>query len=344
MPLDWSMQDTLACLGHFGWIPPEKRTQAQQDAHAAAVARLPKLGNVNPDLVKTLNDLPKGAKVMLTDFWKQKDVVADIGKPFTGFGQRTGSCVGVSNGNAETTVLCVQRTIAAKPTKAAVAFWGWNYGRCRFKEGDRGPGEGAVDSVMGDVDVEGFLQIGDPGLPGFAWNEDGLWIEGGSQTELKWSYLPDGSALVSQYKDMAAKRAGMTRVTLNSPEEEAAAILNGYAVLTGCSMFVGHGSIRGSGENAYVRGKYDGSGGHSTCRLGVWNHPDDGMLIAYSNQWPTNTYPKDPAGLGRCCVWISLDDEKTMLSRYGGGGGETMLLSHVPGVPAQPSVLDWSRA
>lgn len=324
----------------LGWIEPKDRTPAQQRAHEDAMNALPRLGAVNPGLVLTLSDLPKGAKVMLTDFWKMPGVVQDLGgKPFTGFGQKTGSCVGVSEGNAVTTELCVQSTLTDGATKAEVCFWPFPYGRCRYNEGDRGQGEGAVDSVMGDTLVkEGWFAVTEPGLPGFAWDDDGLWIEGGSGTEYKWS---DGGAIGQQWKDLAAKRKGMTKVVVNSVEEEMAAIINGYAVLTGCSQYVGGGKIVGSGDTAYVRGRYDGSGGHSTCRLGVWNHPSDGFLIAYSNQWPTSTYPKDPAGLGRCCVWVPQEEEEKMLHNFGGNDGETMLLSHVPGVPAQPKVLDW---
>jgi hypothetical protein len=338
MPLPANMAALLSSLSHFGWIPPAKRTQAQQDAHQRAIAALPRLSDVNPDLVKTLGDLPKGGKVMLTDFWKHPDVVADIGKPFTGFGQKTGSCVGVSEGNVVSTALFVQRVTSPTPTKAEVCFWPYPYGRTRYNEGDRGQGEGAVDSVMGDTLVkEGWFAITEAGLPGFTWDDNGLWIEGGGQTELQWS---DGARIEQKWKDLAAKRSGMHKVILNSPEEMAAAIINGYPVLTGCSMYTGHGSVVGSGDTAFVQGHYDGSGGHSTGRLGVYNHADKGLQILYSNQWDTSTYPKDPAGAGRCCTWIPLDGESTMLGRYGGGDGETMALSAVPGMPANPAVLD----
>lgn len=322
----------------LGWIEPKDRTPAQRRAHEDAMNRMRRLNRVNPGLVLTLSDLPKGAKVILTDFWKAPQPVADLGKPFTGFGQKTGSCVGVSEGNAVTTVLCVQSTLTEGATKAEVCFWPFPYGRCRYNEGDRGQGEGAIDSVMGDTLVkEGWFAITEPGLPGFNWDADGLWIEGGGSTELKWS---DGGRIDQKWKDLAAKRAGMTKVGINSVEEEMAAIINGYCVLTGCSDYVGNGSVVGSGDTAYVKGHYDGRGGHSTCRVAVWNHPNDGYLIGYSNQWPTSTYPKDPAGLGRCCVWVPQSEEEKMLRSLGGDGGETMLLSHVPGVPAQPKVLD----
>jgi hypothetical protein len=72
----------------------------------------------------------------------------------------------------------------------------------------------------------------------------------------------------------------------------------------------------------------------------VWNHPNDGRLFLYSNQWPTSTYPKDPAGAGRCCVWIPESEMTKLFTQYGGDNGETVALSHLNYFPAQPSVLD----
>lgn len=326
--------------GPLGLILPRDRTDAQNEAHERAMKTFPRFGNLPSaaDLLAAI-DVPVGTKVMLTDFWKDPLVVADLGRAFTGFGQKTGSCVGVSEGDAGTTISCVQRTIADNPTVAEVWFWPFAYGMTRMNEGDRGQGEGAVDSVMGQTLVEGgFFPIGQPGLPGFTMSDDGYWIEGGSNTELIWS---DGARIDPKWRTLAAQRKGMTKVIINRVEEEIAGILNGYAVLTGCSEFVGNGSVVGSGANAYVKGHFDGRGGHSTCRLGAWLHPNDGWLLGYSNQWNTNTYPKDPAGLGRCCVWIPIAEEEKSLNRFGGDGGETMLLSHAPGVPAQPKVLSY---
>lgn len=326
----------------LGLILPADRTPEQNAAHDLAMASLPRFAALPSadDLLKTL-DIPKGTKVMLTDFWKTPEVIADIGREFTGFGQKTGSCVGVSEGNSGTTVSCVQRMIADAPTKAQVWFWPFPYGRTRANEGDRGQGEGAVDSIMGETLVkEGFFDITQPGLPQFTMSADGYWIVGGSRTELQWS---DGARIEQKWRDLAANNAGMTKVIVNTVEQEMAGIINGYPVLTGCSRYVGHGQIVGEGVNAYVRGRFDGNGGHSTSRLAVWNHPTDGLLIGYSNQWDTSTYPKDPAGLGRCCVWIPQAEEEKQLNNFGGNNGETMLLSHAPGVPLQPKVMDWSE-
>lgn len=319
----------------LGFITPSQRTRAQANAADAARASMPRFS------MAPVGELPLGTKIMLTDFWKAPEVVADIGKEFTGFGQKTGSCVGVSEGNAVTTLLCVQRMIADAPRKASVVFWPFPYGRTRSNEGDRGQGEGAVDSVMGETLVkEGFFDITQPGLPGFRWDADGLWIEGGSQTEYQWS---DGNAIAQKWKDIARPQAGMVKAIVSDTMGVRTAIANGYPILDGCDNFVGNGRIVGSGNEARVVGKYDSYGGHSTCFLGVWRLMDGSYWYLYSNQWPTNTYPKDPAGGGRCTVWLP-ESEVDKLFRTGGDKGETMALSHAPAFPVQvDKIIDWTK-
>lgn len=280
---------------------------------------------------------PKGTKVLLTDFWKDPLVVADLGQPFAGFGQYTGSCVGVSEGNAVVTATCVQRVIGENPTKASLIWWPFPYGRTRYNEGDRGQGEGAVDSVMGDTLVkEGFFPADAPGLPKFTrTGADGWWLS--KTIEYQWS---DGGRIDQKWRDLAKPQAGLTKTVLNTVEDIFASVINGYPVLDGCNYYCGHGSIQGSGNDACVVGTYDGQGGHSTCFLGYWNHPTLGPMALYSNQWDTSTYPKDPAGGGRCCVWMTVKTIATLF-RAGGDRGETMSLSNVPGQPAQPEILNY---
>jgi hypothetical protein len=314
----------------LGLILPQDRTPEQQEAHERAMANLPRFS-------MQYNEPPGPKKVILTDAWKHPDCVADMGLEFTGFGQYTGSCVGVSEGNAGTTVSCIQRLVADTPTKAFIFFWPFPYGRCRANGGSSGQGEGADDAVMGDTLVnEGFFDIMQPGLPNFKTGPDGFWLAGGKSVELQWS---DGTRIAQNWRDLAKPNAGMTKTILNSVADIRASILNGYPVLDGCDNYVGSGHVKGDGANAYVVGHYDTQGGHSTCFLGVWDHPNDGPLYLYSNQWPTQTYPKDPAGGGRCTVWLP-ESEVAKLFRTGGSGGQTMALSHTKGMPAQPKVLE----
>jgi hypothetical protein len=312
----------------LGWIPPRDRTPEQNNAHAAAM-RIVRAGHGLQAV-----SLAPGEKLMLTDSWKDPSVVAELGFVFTGFRQLTGSCVGVSEGNWITTLACIQSKLTVGAHKPFVCFWPFPYGRTRYNEGDRGQGEGAIDSVMGEViSREGYFDIAQPGLPQFN-TSDGFALT--SNQELQWS--DGGSALVTKWASLAAQHVG-AKATCNSTDDIWNAIGNGYPVIDGCDNYIGNGSIVGTGADAYVRGHYDGRGGHSTCILGIWQHPNDGRLFLYSNQWSGSTYPKDPAGAGRCCVWTT-EAEMHKLFQTGGNGGETMALSHVDWFPAQPKILD----
>lgn len=316
--------------GPLGWIEPNDRTSEQNAGHTDALSKM--INFALPD--------PSGGspvKVMLTDFWKDPDVIADVGYEFTGFHQLTGSCVGASEGNGLFTLGAVQRKLSDNPTVAFVPWWLFPYGRTRYNEGDRGQGEGAVDSIMGQTLIkEGVFSANEQGLPQFS-KDDGLYLT--NSLEMQWS--DGGSATVTKWASVAKQFPLGSCASIYDTASIKAAVLNGYPVLDGCSYYVGTGHIASGGGSSYVVGKYDGRGGHSTCILGYWDHPNDGPLYLYSNQWPTSTYPKDPAGAGRCCVWLP-EVEMAKLFKNGGGNGETMVMSHLSYLPAQPKVLDWS--
>jgi hypothetical protein len=315
----------------LGWIRPQDRTPDQHAAHAAALAAMPRFA-----LAPVATAGP--VKVVLTDFWKDPEVIADVGFEFTGFHQLTGSCVGASAGNAIFTLAAIQRKLSANPTKAFCPWWPFSYGRTRTNEGDRGQGEGAVDSVMGQTLIrEGVFSCTEQGLPQFD-HSDGLTLT--SRLEYEWS---DGASSTVTHWQAAAKVHPLgAAATLNTSQDVKTAILNGYPVLDGCDNYMGNGRVASGGGTPYTTAKYDGRGGHSTCFLGYWDHPNDGPLYLYSNQWPSSTYPKDPAGAGRCCAWTP-ESEVDKLFRTGGGDGETMALSHLNWFPAQPEILDWSQ-
>jgi hypothetical protein len=313
-----------------GSIRPEDRTPEQQDAHAKAVSKRVSFGLL-------FKEIPVGTKIILTDFWKDPEVIADVGFEFTRFHQLTGSCVGASTGNAIFTLAAVQRNLSEGATKAFLPWWPYDYGRCRYKEGDRGQGEGAVDSVMGEVLKEGVLPYDPATMPAFK-TDDGFYLT--EKIELQWS---DGAKIPSNLIETAKKFPVGAVATAEDPQTIATGIVNGFPCLNGCSMFIQAGKIKGSGKDAYVVGRYDGRGGHSTCFLGVWHHPNDGLLFLYSNQWPGQTYPKDPAGGGPCCVWTPESEVLKGFRNYGMGNGECMLLSHLNYFPAQPELMEWKK-
>lgn len=308
----------------LGWIEPALRTKEQHDAVAVAQSRFTNFALARPAL-------PKGTKIILSDFWTKPEVIADCGGvTFTGFHQLTGSCVGVSDGDAVFTLSAVQRMLSTNPTKAFIPWWPTSYGRSRALAGFRGQGEGSIDSIMGKV----MIDEGVDDTPQHAFDTaDGFVIP--SSVEMAWS---DGNSSLVTSRIPATKQfplGGMAPIY--DTDGIAASIINGYPILDGCNNYVGHGSI----VNGRVQGRYDARGGHSTTVLGYWEHENDGPLYLYHNQWPGSTYPKDPAGGPRCSVWLP-EVEMAKLFRNGGSGGETMSLSHLNYHPAQPKVLDWS--
>src|SRR5262245_61333306 len=127
----------------LGFIEPPNRTQLQADASQRAFQGM-RMHGLAP---VTLNP---GEKVMLSSFLDNPDVIADMGMKFPGFRQITGSCVGVTEGEITALRSAIQRVIGDQKTKAFVPWWPYAYGRTRYNEGDRNPGEGAVSSVMGE--------------------------------------------------------------------------------------------------------------------------------------------------------------------------------------------------
>lgn len=316
--------------GPLGWISPRDRTQAQQDAHERCTLASPKFAL--PPV-----QLAKGDKIILTKAWSDPQVIADVGLEFNGFYQFTGSCVGVSAGNCVFTLSALQRLFSVNATKAFIPFWPYDYGMTRMDEGDRGQGEGAVDSVMAARIMKGVLDSAESGLPKYNRTSDGMQLN--KSTEMIWS---NGAAIDAKWAPLAAKFPLGSATPLSDVEQIAQSIIGGNPVLDGCDNFCRSGTIKGSGDTTYVSGRYDGHGGHSTCFLGVWEHPNDGRLFLYSNQWPTQTYPADPAGGGRCTVWLP-ESEVTKLFRTGGSNGETVGLSHLAGLAIQPAILDWMQ-
>lgn len=318
----------------LGWIPPEERDPETQHAHEDIMNACPRFALARPSL-------PKGTKIILNDFLRKPEVVADIGEIFTGFRQLTGSCVGVSEGDSIAVLSAVQRMLSDSPTKAMVPWWAFPYGRSRFKSGMRSKGEGSVTSIMGAVvRDEGCFAINEPGfnLPVQFDKSDG-WAIPAAQ-EMNWS---DGDeTLVTQYLNLAKQFPVGGMSPLEDIDGVAASIINGYPVENGCNYYVGNGQIVDGGGTPYVRGSYNGRGGHATVYSAYWEHPSAGPLYGYWNQWNASTYPKDPGGLHRCMVWV-IEAEARRLFQLGGNGGETMSWSHLNYHPAQPKVLDWAQ-
>jgi hypothetical protein len=313
----------------LGFIELEKRTPRQLDAHMRALATMRPLAQQ----ALPVPELAKGERVCLYDSWSNPAVASDVGFVFPRFHQLTGSCVGAGGGQALFTLIAVQRLLAVNPTKAFIPFWPFDYGRCRYNEGDRGQGEGAMGSSFAETIVrEGVISASEPGLPVFK-NQDGLVLT--NALEMAWS---DGaSSTVTKYMDAARIHLVGAAATCKTPQDIKAGILNGYPSSFACNNYIGKASIVGSGSDACLVGRWDGSGGHQQSIHAFWEHPNLGPLYFALNNWAGNTYTKDPAGGPICGCWVK-EADVTAAMRL---SSEVFAYSNLNWFPAQPAVLDW---
>lgn len=311
---------------NLGFITPNERTKAQEQAHNEIVSKMPKFAIAAPEVAGPVN-------VRLFDFWKNADVVADVGFVFPRFHQLTGSCVGAGGGQALFSLIAVQRCIADSPTKAFLPFWPFNYGRSRYYMGDRSPGEGSMGSTFAkSLKEDGVISASEQGLPQFK-NADGLVLT--ESLEMQWS---DGDSItVTKWEDLAHQHPLGTAAEVRSVEEIRAAIINGYPVTFACNNYIGNASVQGSGADAAVVGRWDGSGGHQQSIHAVWDNPTLGTLYWAQNNWPGSSYPADPAGGPVCGCWVKERDVTAALRL----DSEVFALSHLNWFPAQPKVLHW---
>lgn len=319
-----------------GWIPPSQRNLMQQQAHAAAIAVMPKFA-------LGASDIPTGPlDIRLFKAWSNPSVVADCGGiTFNRFHQLTGSCVGAGGGNALFTLIAMQRLLTAGATKAFIPWWPHPYGQSRSLAGMRGRGEGS----MGSTFFAALKQYGVPdakeataqGIAGFR-QADGLTLT--SQEEMDWS--DGGSALVKSFNDEAIRRPLGSGIEVKDVVQIRAALANGSPLTFACDRYIGRASVKGSGPNAAVVGSWDSNGGHQQSLHAVWDNPDLGPLYWAQNNWPSSTYPTDPAGGPVCGCWV-LEAKVTEALRY---ESEVFALSHLEGgvvvQPDVPSVLDWA--
>jgi hypothetical protein len=311
----------------LGFITPAERTQQQHDAHAAALAQMPRFALAAPT--------PGPVNVRLFEKWSDPDVVADVGFVFPRFHQLTGSCVGAGGGQALFTLIAVQRCLSEGATKAFLPFWPFDYGRCRFNEGDRGQGEGAMGSSFAEtVAKEGVIDATTAGLPAFQ-NDDGLVLT--NKLEMQWS---DGaSSTVTKWLEAARVHPVGTSAEMRSMDDVDAALINGYPVTWACDNYIGHASVQG-GSTPCVVGYWDGRGGHQQSVHAVWDHPSIGRLYWVQNNWPGDTYPTDPAGGPTCGCWVTRAKAESAMRSL---NAEVYALSHLNWFPAQPKVLDWYK-
>jgi hypothetical protein len=94
--------------------------------------------------------------------------------------------------------------------------------------------------------------------------------------------------------------------------------------------------VKGSGTDAYVTGYWDGRGGHQQSVHAKWIHPNDGPLYWVQNNWPGNTYPKDPAGGPTCGCWVTEAKVQAAFRL----DAEVFAISPVNWFPAEPGIVE----
>ncbi len=315
----------------LGWIEPAVRTPEQQAEHATAEATMVR------QFAFVVPDVPKGTKVNLSGAWNAAPVVADVGRAFIRELQNTGSCVKVGGTNALRCTIAMQRVTVDSPTKAFEPFCWHNYAMSRHYYGDNGVGEGSMGSTFAkslreDGVIEWPQDSGD-NLPDYTHTGDHINIT--SSQEMAWSSWknPEVQRVLAESKKHPLGNAGVCQST----NDIKGMILNGYGVAFACNNYIGNAAVHGSGTDAYVKGRWNGKGGHQQWVFGYWEHPTDGPLFAVGNNWSDNTYPKDPAGLMLCCCWVS-DADVAAAMRL---DSEVYGYSHLDWFPANPAVLDW---
>lgn len=314
-----------------GYILPSERTPEQQQAHAAAVASMPRFGIAGAG-VKTTS----GSSTLDVNLYKacqHPKVIDDIGFMFYRWHQQTGSCVGAGLGQVLVILSAVQRLFASNPTKAALWFWLFNYGRSRYLYGWKNPGEGSFGSTAAkSVRDEGVVPIaGTPNLPAFRnAGEDGLIYD--ARIEMAYS---DGDTRENLALMSVAKQYPVGQVAeLTSVEQIAEAIANGYPCTFASSGNCQNASIQGSGENACVVGRNNSRGGHQWAIVAVWDHPTLGRLFGNLNNWPSSVYRRDPRTKIPCFYWTTEDETARSLRNE----GECFAFSNLRYFPAQPDV------
>lgn len=302
---------------NFGWIPPENRTQQEEAVAAGAVAEMPRfaigVGKCNED----------AKKVCLFDLWKHPIVVQANGFEFPGIHQFTGSCVGAGGGTAWFTLAAVDAITRNDPETPLVPFWLLPYGRSRYYNGSRNPGEGSFGSTFAKAAREdGIIPAKSAGLPPFR-NADML--EWGSSVEYSWS---DGDADQTM-KLLAESRKFRVKTTAQckSADDVREAIRNGYPC-TAASMYA-HNGGRVQGEPACLLASRSGSWAHQMSILAWWEHPQHGEIFWLMNQWGKNAHGICPTGAPPGGVWIKKADVDWICR------DEVFAFSQFDGFPAQ---------
>ena len=263
----------------FGWISPETRQEHQWEAQQNAEREFAKfnlLGKADPTI----------KKVDLTELWTHTSVI-DALKPhgfmkgFPGSWQLTGSCVGSGGDNVITTLAIIEVLEKNEPEQIFLPWWLFTYGRSRFHMGDRGQGEGSLESTWAKAAKEDGVinKLDHPNLPqpskitdiGYCYTQ-----------KLEYTYsdgdCPENLSLL----ETGRKNPIRTIATMRNADDVRSAIVDAKCPVGEGSMY-GYKSWIGEGDISL--GKRGPRWGHKMSILGWQEHTKYGELFKIVNQW-----------------------------------------------------------
>lgn len=302
-----------------GWVRPDQRTTEQKRAHEGIVAAMPRFG-IRGQFTAAERRYP---------LWKAGKAV--LGKFLPYVFQQTGSCVGAGGCNMLMTAMAVEIALKGESEEFKVPWWLFTYGRSRYRAGMRGPGEGSIGSAWAEaVTKDGSFEIDPAGAPDLPdYKEQGGWIVQPSRVELEWS---DGGRIQEVWLKLGVVHRFKTAAPVRSADEAAQAIINGYP-LTQASDFGFRPMSPAPRGNPPVRVvEWNGRWSHQTYIDEYWDHPTEGELFRWGNNWgpdahgpPTGDEP--PGG-----VYIQ---KRTLDQIIRSSPGEVIAFSGYDGFPAR---------
>ncbi len=218
-----------------------------------------------------------------------------------------------------------------------------NYAMSRHYMGDDGQGDGSLGSTFfKSLGIDGVTvwDTANPKLPQYHdRGDEGLDVGNGSgdgsKIEYQWSTVRN--ATVNEVLTLSRQHLMMQGAECKTVQDIKAMVLNGYGVSFACNDYIGHGTLKGSGDNARVMGRWDSGGGHQQYIVGYEEHVDFGPIYLAGNNWPKGTYPITPSQ-PVCFVWVT---EADVVSAQRNLDSEVYGIGRPDGFPAQPELLNY---
>lgn len=244
------------------------------------------------------------------------------------------NCVGAGGSNMLRTLVRVE-IAQGDPEEYQELWWLYTYGQSRKRAGLSGQGEGSFGAAWAEaIKEDGCFSLPEGKekgqLPDF--NMVDGWLQLSRGLEMEWS---DGARKnVDPWKSLGLKHPVQTVSPIRSPEEAKAALQNGYP-LTLASGF-GTNTIRPRGNPSVNIAEYDDNWPHQMYIDEAWDHPSEGLIFRYGNNWGPTAHPAPTQGEPPGGFYITATTLKKILSS---GDAECYAFSKWQGFPVRS--LDW---